>query len=31
MKDRKHHIVVDIMGNLLSVKVHAANTQDNGG
>ena len=28
IKGRKRHIVVDIMGNLLSVKVHAANIHD---
>jgi len=28
VKGRKRHIVVDIMGNLLSVVVHAANTHD---
>ena len=28
VKGRKRHIVVDIMGNLLSVKVHAANIHD---
>ena len=28
IKGRKRHIVVDAMGNLLSVKVHAANIHD---
>ena len=28
MKGRKRHIVVDIMGNILSVEVHAANIHD---
>ena len=28
IKGRKRHIVVDAMGNLLSVKVHAANVHD---
>ena len=28
VKGRKRHIVVDIMGNLLAVVVHAANTHD---
>lgn len=28
IKGRKRHIVVDTMGNLLSVKVHAANIHD---
>ena len=28
VKGRKRHIVVDIMGNLLAVKVHAANIHD---
>lgn len=28
IKGRKRHIVVDIMGNLLAVKVHAANIHD---
>ena len=28
MKGRKRHIVVDIMGNLLAVSVHAANMHD---
>jgi len=28
MKGRKRHIVVDIMGNLLAVIVHAANIHD---
>ena len=28
IKGRKRHIVVDIMGNLLAVKVHAANVHD---
>ena len=28
VKGRKRHIVVDIMGNLLSVVVHAANIHD---
>lgn len=28
VKGRKHHIVVDIMGNLLAVVVHAANIHD---
>ena len=28
VKGRKRHIVTDIMGNLLTVKVHAANIHD---
>ena len=28
VKGRKRHIVVDIMGNLLAIKVHAANIHD---
>ena len=28
MKGRKRHIVTDTMGNLLAIKVHAANTHD---
>jgi len=28
VKGRKHHIVVDVMGNLLAAVVHAANTHD---
>ena len=28
VKGRKHHIVVDTLGNLLAVKVHAANIHD---
>ena len=28
IKGRKRHIAVDVMGNLLAVKVHAANTHD---
>jgi putative transposase len=28
VKGRKHHIVVDVMGNLLAVVVHAANIHD---
>ena len=28
VKGRKHHIVVDILGNLLAVTVHAANIHD---
>jgi transposase len=28
VKGRKRHIVVDVMGNLLAVVVHAANTHD---
>jgi putative transposase len=28
VKGRKRHIVVDIMGNLLAIVVHAANTHD---
>lgn len=28
IKGRKRHIIVDIMGNLLHVKVHAANEHD---
>ena len=28
VKGRKHHIVTDVMGNLLSVVVHAANIHD---
>ncbi len=28
VKGRKRHIVVDILGNLLHIKVHAANIHD---
>ena len=28
MKGRKRHLVVDILGNLLVIKVHAANESD---
>ena len=28
MKGRKRHIITDTMGNLLAIKVHAANTHD---
>ncbi|MGK0656968.1 transposase [Methylococcus sp. S2T] len=28
MKERKRHVVVDVLGNLLHVQVHAANLHD---
>jgi len=28
VNDRKHHIVIDTMGNLLAISVHAANVHD---